>query len=37
MLFVVAATDELLHVNAVRTVLTQLYELNPPSYRWFFK
>jgi hypothetical protein len=23
--------------KAVRTVLTQLYELNPPSYRWFYK
>lgn len=22
--------------KAVRTVLTQLYELNPPSYRWFY-
>ncbi|KAF8708522.1 hypothetical protein HU200_029886 [Digitaria exilis] len=23
--------------KAVRTVLTQLYEMNPPSYRWFYK
>ncbi|CAN6280883.1 unnamed protein product [Urochloa humidicola] len=22
--------------KAVRTVLTQLYEMNPPSYRWFY-
>ena len=23
--------------KAVRTVMTQLYEMNPPSYRWFYK
>jgi hypothetical protein len=23
--------------KAVRTVMTQLYEMNPPNYRWFYK
>ncbi|GJN22934.1 hypothetical protein PR202_gb10543 [Eleusine coracana subsp. coracana] len=31
-----AAIDELLHLQSCETVLNQLYELNPPSYRWFY-